>query len=302
MTLTDLEDFRASWQRLLPLSSKTRPHVIREQLLSKPPWIKEKVVKKEAKNSQGSYVVDFSGLDPSPGRAQCEKELRKYSAQRCNTVPEIVSYSGPGLIVDCKEPNLQEWILQLNSTPHTPGYTMKVEQRRPRLQPEDIYALAHKDVSEREALDRLNKGDKMEVTYTHRPSHNRTAVHAVNANATADPNTAEPTDTSVSAVGHPKPPAKKTADPGSKPPPSLRVACSKHWKQRKQMDIDYLIDWCVTNSTLWTCKPSSPCNDTHRTVQGKSKGGKTKGGGGDKGGGGKGDEGGKGAPYGRGGW
>ena len=41
-------------------------------------------------------------------------------------VPEIVSYSGPGVIVDCKDPSLQEWILQLNHTPHTRGYTMKV--------------------------------------------------------------------------------------------------------------------------------------------------------------------------------
>ena len=39
--------------------------MIREQLLSKLPWIKKKVVKKAAKNSQDSYVVDFSGLDPS---------------------------------------------------------------------------------------------------------------------------------------------------------------------------------------------------------------------------------------------
>ena len=104
----DVENFYARWQRLLPLSNETRPHVIREQLLSKLPWIKEKVVKQEAKNSPDSYVVDFSGLDPSPGRAPFEKELRKYSAQACTTVPEIVSYSGPGVIVDCKDPALQE--------------------------------------------------------------------------------------------------------------------------------------------------------------------------------------------------
>ena len=70
--------------------------MIREQLLSKLLWIKEKVVKQKAKNSPDSYVVDLSGLDPSPGRAPVEKELRKYSAQRCTTVPEIVSYSGQG--------------------------------------------------------------------------------------------------------------------------------------------------------------------------------------------------------------
>ena len=91
------------------------------------------MVKNEAKNSQNSYVVDFSGLDPSPAGAPFENELRKYSAERCTTVPEIVSYSGPGVIIDCKEPNLQEWMLQLNNTPHTRAYTMKVEQRRPRL-------------------------------------------------------------------------------------------------------------------------------------------------------------------------
>ena len=78
--------------------------------------------------------------------------------------------------------------------------------------------------------------------------------------------------------------------------------------------MDYHIDWSVTNSTLWIRKPSSPCNDTHWSVQSKSKGGKPKGGGGDKGGGnvnskgGGGDKGGRGkgnkasegAPYGRG--
>ena len=57
------------------------------------------------------------------------------------------------------------------------------------------------------------------VTYTHRPSHNKPAVNAVNANDTADPNTAEPADTSVKGVGHPKPPAKKTVSPGPKLPP-----------------------------------------------------------------------------------
>ena len=266
MNLIDLVDFYARWQRLLPLSNETRPHVIREQLLSKLMWIKEKVVIKGAQSSQGSYVVDFSGLDPSPGRARFEKELRKYSAHRCTTVFEIVSYSGPGVIVDCKDPDLHEWILQLNNAPHTRGYTMKVEQHRARLKPEDIYALAHKDVSERDALERLEKGDKTTVTYTHRPSHNKTAGNAVNVNATADPNTAEPTDTSVNAVGHPKPLAKKTVNPGPKPPPSLWVRCSKHWKQRKQTNTDYHIDWGVTTSTLWACKPSSPCNDTHWTV------------------------------------
>ena len=80
VTLTDLEDFYARWRLLLPLTNETRPHVIWQQLLSKLAWIKEKVVKQGAKNSQDSYVVDFSGLDPSPGRALFENELRKYSA------------------------------------------------------------------------------------------------------------------------------------------------------------------------------------------------------------------------------
>ena len=121
VTLIDLEDFYARWQRLLPLSNETRPHVIQEQLLSKLPWIKDKVVKQGAKNSPDSYVVDFSGLDPSHGHPPFENELRRYSAQRCTTVPQIVSFSGPAVINDCKEPFLQEWTLQLNNTPHTRG-------------------------------------------------------------------------------------------------------------------------------------------------------------------------------------
>ena len=56
VTLFDLEDFYARWQGLLPLSNETRPHVIWEQPPSKLPWIKEKVVKQEAKNSPDSYV------------------------------------------------------------------------------------------------------------------------------------------------------------------------------------------------------------------------------------------------------
>ena len=95
----NFEEFHTRWQRLFPLINETRPLVIREQLLSKLAWIKEKVVKKEAKNSQGRYVADFSGLDPSPSRAAFEKELRTYSAQRCTRVPEIVRFSEPGLIV-----------------------------------------------------------------------------------------------------------------------------------------------------------------------------------------------------------
>ena len=250
VSLIDLAEFYTRWQHLLPLSNETRPHVIREQLLSKLLWIKKKVVEEEAKVSEGSCVVDFSGLDPSPARAPLEKELRKYCAQRWTTVPESVSHARPGVIVDCKDPYLLERVLQLNSTPHTSGHTMKVEKCRPRLQPEDIYALAYKDVSERKALERLNQGDKTTVTYTYCPSPRKTAVNAVNVDATTNPNAAKLTDTSVNAVGHPKPTAKKTADPSSstprsKPPPSNQpvcILCSKHWKKRKQTNMDYRID------------------------------------------------------------
>ena len=91
------------------------------------------------------------------------------------------------------------------------------------------------------------------MTCTDRLSPHKGAVNAVNVDATADPNTAGPTDTSVNAVSHPKPPARKTADPVSKPPPSnppVCVPCSKHRKQRKQTDMDCRIDWGVTNGSL----------------------------------------------------
>ena len=155
---------------------------------------------------------------------QVALHLKKISGSMALSVAPLflrcLSYSGTGVIVDCKDPYLQEWVLQRNNTPHRKGYTMKVEQRRPRLKPEDISALAHKDVSEEEPLDRLNPGDKTTMTYTHRPFPHGTAVNAVNADAKADPNTAEPTDTHVNAVGQPNHPAKKTADPGSKAPHS----------------------------------------------------------------------------------
>ena len=192
----------------------------------------EKLVKQQAKNSPDSYMVDSSGIDPSPGCAPFEKELRKYSPQRCTTVPDFLFYSEPGVIVDSKDPSLKEWILQLNNTPHTRGYTMKVEQRRPRLKLEEIYALAHKSVSEREPLERLKEGDKMTVMYTHRPSHNQTAVNVVNADGKTDPNTSKLADTSVNTVGHPKPLTRKNADPRPRPPPTFWVPCSKHWRTR----------------------------------------------------------------------
>ena len=92
-----------------------------------------------------------------------------------------------------------------------------------RLKPAEIYALAHKSVSEREALERLNKGDKTTVTYTHRPSHNKTAVNAVNADATADPDTSEPADTSVNAVGHSKLGMQIRSEFNLNSPNSLRI-------------------------------------------------------------------------------
>ena len=124
VSLIDLEEFYTRRQHLLRLSNETWPGVIWEQLLSKLPWIKEKVVEKEAKNTQGSYAVDCSGLDPAPGRAAFEEELRKYCAQRCTTVPEMVSSSRPGVVVDCKDPYLQELVLQLNNTHLTQTATL----------------------------------------------------------------------------------------------------------------------------------------------------------------------------------
>ena len=123
------------------------------------------------------------------------------------------------------------------------------------------------------------------MTYSHHSSPHETAVNAVNADATADLNTPQPTDTSVNAVGYPKPPARKTANPGSKPPPynqPVWVLCSKHWKERKQTDMDYGIHWGITNSTLGVCRPNSPCNVSRWAVSQKHdwavKGGKSKGG------------------------
>ena len=318
VSLFDLEEFYTRWQRLLPLTNDTGPNAIREQLLSKIPLIKEEVVKKGGQEQPGQLCGGFYALDPSPGHAPFEKELKKYSAQRCTTVPEIVSYSGPRVIADCKDPYLQEWILQLNNTPHTKGYTMKVQQRRPRLKPEDIYALAHKDVSERGALDRLNRGDKTAVTYTHHPSPQKTAVNAVNADDTADLNTAQPTDTSVNAVGHPEARRRKPATPGLNRhlrihPFGFHVPNIQN-KVNKRIWTNVLIG--VSPITHFGgCKPNSPCNDSLWAVCGKSRGRKPKGGGTDKGGGGskggvgdegggggKGNQGGKGGRYGSGRW
>ena len=232
VSIVDLEDFFTRWQRMLPLTNETRPHVVREVLLAKLPWIKEKVVEKEAKLSQGSCTVDFSGLDPSPGRAPFENELKRYCSRYSRAVPEIVSYAGPGAIVDCKDPELLEWVLQLNNSPHANGHTMKVERRRPRLQPADIYALAYKEVSKRESLERLDEADKTTVTYAHKPSPHKTAVHAVNADATADSSGAEPTDTSVNAVGllnprQRKPPAPIPINPFGFHVPSIGKSVNK---------------------------------------------------------------------------
>ena len=69
--------------------------MIREQLLSKLPWIKENTLEKEPQNSQKICVVSSRGLDPSQVRTPFEKELRRYCAQGRTMVPEIVSYAGP---------------------------------------------------------------------------------------------------------------------------------------------------------------------------------------------------------------
>ena len=208
--------------------------MIREQLLSRVPSSKERVLEKEGNNSQGSCVADFSGLEPSAGRGPFEKELRKYCVRRCTTVPEIVSYTGPGVIVDCRDPYLQERVLKCNNTPHTNRHTLKVEQPRPPLKLKDNYLLANNDVLKREGLIGLHGGDKTTVTYTLRPFPHKTAVNAVDADARANLNNAEPTGTSVNGVGQPKPPVKKTANPGFKPPPSdqlVPVLWAKHSKK-----------------------------------------------------------------------
>ena len=262
-------------------------------------------------------MFDFSGLGPALGRNSCEKELRIYCAQHCTTRLEIMSYAGPGVIVDYKDPYLLEWVFRLSNTSQANGHTTKVEEHRLRLKAEDIYALAYEDVSKRGPLERLNGGGKTMVTYTHRPSPEKTALNAVNADATMTPNTAKPTDNSVNAEGHPKPTAKKNADPSSSSPASrlppsnqpVWVPCSKYRKTTKQTDMEYRIDCNVTDGTFGVCKTDSPCNDSHWAVPqsndwavkgGSPKGGKPKGGGGDMGG--RGNKGGKGAPYGRGRW
>ena len=93
--------------------------------------------------------------------------------------PKLCLMRGRRVIVDCKDPYLLEWMLKPNNTPHANGHTINVEQRRRRLKPEDIYALAYKEIRKREALERLNRGDKTTVTYTHHPSPHKTAVNAL---------------------------------------------------------------------------------------------------------------------------
>ena len=99
-------------------------------------------------SSQRHRQGDSWGASPQPSAPTYlppfEKDFSRYCAQGCTMVPEIVSYAGPRLIVDCKDPYLLEWVLQLNNTPHANGHTIKVEQRRHHLKPEDIYALAYK--------------------------------------------------------------------------------------------------------------------------------------------------------------
>ena len=45
------------------------------------------------------------------------------------------------MIVDCKDEYLMAGVLGFNNSPHANGYTMKVEQRRPRLDPDAIHNL-----------------------------------------------------------------------------------------------------------------------------------------------------------------
>ena len=54
VSLLDFEDVIAHWHPFLPMRNETRPDVIREQLVSMLPWIKEKVVYNEAKISPNS--------------------------------------------------------------------------------------------------------------------------------------------------------------------------------------------------------------------------------------------------------
>ena len=62
VTLIDLEDFYARWQRLLPLSNETPPQVIWEQLLSQLPWIKEKVVETRPKIARAVMWLSLVAL------------------------------------------------------------------------------------------------------------------------------------------------------------------------------------------------------------------------------------------------
>ena len=137
----------------------------------------EKVVDKEAKAVLNSFVVDFSGLDPSPGHTAFEKVLQKYCAKYSSTPPDILLC--PGGTIDCKDGYVMAKLLALKNSPHANGYTMKVEQCRPRLDPDAIYNLAYKEVLKKEFLERLNRGDNTTVTDTHCPSPQTRAVNAL---------------------------------------------------------------------------------------------------------------------------
>ena len=69
----------------------------------------------------------------------------------------LQSHAGRRVRVDCKDKYQLELVLQLNNTPQRNGHTMRVEKLRPGFKPEDIYALAYKDVLKREALHRLSR-------------------------------------------------------------------------------------------------------------------------------------------------
>ena len=115
----DLQQFCTGWQCLLSLSGETRPYIIREELLSRLPWIKEKVAEKEAKATLTTIVVEFGELDPLPGLSQFENKLTKFCITSSLTSPTFLHYLGPGVAVDCKDGWTMAKLLGLTNTAQT---------------------------------------------------------------------------------------------------------------------------------------------------------------------------------------
>ena len=116
-------------------------------------------------------------------------------------------------------------VLELNSTPHTNGYTMKVDQRKPRLKHDEKYALAYKDILKRKALEHPHPGDKTAVTWTKRSSPQETAVNAFNSHSTANaaPTERKTVNPNTEFLTHAnKSPNPCSSSPMPKPPPSNR--------------------------------------------------------------------------------